>query len=303
MMSNLTEAIKTLSEDEKGLLNNLLKDLQMGGNINLSDSNGEVDSTETIKAISEELTERIIKELKAKLSHSTENSDNKLVENSQNKIEIDSMFSNAQSNGDSTNSNNDFSNKESEILNNLLGKEDNCDKQINKVTNFMTQFIEAKNGVSDNFNVEDVSNVTVNRNNFSGDIIKAVKFMDLNGMKDLTVKVVPRELGEVIINLTMESGIMKANISSTNKETVNILSANLHDINEKLNNSDMKIQNVTIDIYNDDTTFYSDQFARNSNSHGNKKGNRKGALSVDAIEDEVIDQNDYEADGNVNILA
>lgn len=142
--------------------------------------------------------------------------------------------------------------------------------------------------------------VTINSNTFASDIIKNVKFMEMNNMKEMTVKIMPKELGEVLIKLTMENGIMKANITANNKDAYNLLNSNLKEINDKMLGGEIKIQDFAIDIYNGDTTFFSNEKnreQRGSFSNRNKKGST--IVTKDEIQDVEIAKN-IEDNSSVN---
>ena len=108
-------------------------------------------------------------------------------------------------------------------------------------------------------------------------MFKAMTYMDSNGIKDLTVKIMPKELGEVTIKLSMENGVMKANITASNKDAYNLLSSNIKDISDKLQDSNIKIQNFNIDVYNGDTTFFKD------GSNGQSREQYKGTKNNEAV--------------------
>jgi len=123
--------------------------------------------------------------------------------------------------------------------------------------------------------------------------------MEQNDMKEMTVKLMPRELGEIVIKLTMQNGLMKANITASNKEAYNLLNSNIQDLNKLIGNEEIKIQNVTINIYNGDTTFFSRENSKEQNKHsGSRNGSRTGISKLD-IEEEVNDVSIVE-DGSVN---
>jgi len=170
----------------------------------------------------------------------------------------------------------DNASKENDVLKNISGK-DKTDKFSNKI-NFINQFTNMNKIGTEA--VKGAENITVNKQTFTADVIKAVKFMDVNNLKDLTVKINPKELGELVIKITMESGKMKANITANNKEAFNILNANLSDITNKLQDSNIKIDNFTLNLY-EDTTFFKDQEGSKSreeserNNHKNNKVNGK----------------------------
>jgi flagellar hook-length control protein FliK len=154
---------------------------------------------------------------------------------------------------------------EDKFLKNLLG-ENKEDSKISKAVSFMNQFETIK--TVDTVKVQ-TPNLVIDKKNFGADIIKSVKFMEINNIKDLIVKMNPKELGEITIKLTLESGIMKANISAQNKDTFNLLNNNFQDISDRLKNMDIKIQNLDINIYEDSTFFNKDSNQKNSNQGQN----------------------------------
>lgn len=181
------------------------------------------------------------------------------------------------------------------FLKNLLS--DSNDK-ISRVTNFMSQFNNMK---VDNNAVSDLEKVVINKNTVGTDMIKALKYMQTNNKSDLIVKINPKELGEVVIKITMESGVMKASINAANKEAYSLLNSNLADITNKLQNNDIKIQDLSLNLYNEDTTFFKDGSDQNR-SGSEQKG--KKAQNVGSIgEEEIGIDSQLETDSNLNILA
>ncbi|MPQ32530.1 flagellar hook-length control protein FliK [Clostridium estertheticum] len=186
------------------------------------------------------------------------------------------------------------SSSEEKFLNKLLSG-DKDDVKISKAVNFMNQFQTVK--------TSDVSkvlsaNLVVDKNNFQADVIKSVKFMEINNIKDLTVKMNPRELGEITIKLTMESGIMKASILAQNKETYNLLNNNASDIQDRLKSMDIKIQSLDINVYEDSTFFNKNSSGNNNNNNGKQDNNSK--TNVDIDDDVDISSNYVIEDNQVN---
>lgn len=171
-----------------------------------------------------------------------------------------------------------------------LVSDDKSDTKINKATVFMNHMNNINNIKDDNM-VAATDKVVINKETFTADIIKSVKFMALNNMKELTVKIMPKELGEVIIKVNMEGGAMKASVTASNKEAYNILNSNLQDITSKLENTDIKIQNFTIDIYNGDTTFFKEN-SKNNSGENDKKNNDKNK-KIDSIDGEELGPENY----------
>lgn len=185
------------------------------------------------------------------------------------------------------------------FLNDFLSQ-NKTDNQFSKVTAFMNQFS------TPNANAEGLSKEvpSISQSTFTQDIIQSVKFMDVNNLKELTVKINPKELGEVVISLSMENNIMKANISTANKETYALLNSKLNDINNNLNNQNIKIQNVSVNIY-DDTTYFSGR----GNDQGNRQNNKQNEEDNDKNDENIAINNDLgsksietNSDSNINIL-
>ncbi|MBU3155089.1 flagellar hook-length control protein FliK [Clostridium estertheticum] len=186
------------------------------------------------------------------------------------------------------------SSSEEKFLNKLLSG-DKDDAKISKAVNFMNQFQTVK--TSDASKVLS-TNLVVDKNNFEADVIKSVKFMEINNIKDLTVKMNPRELGEITIKLTMESGIMKASILAQNKETYNLLNNNVQDIQDRLKNMDIKIQSLDINVYEDSTFFNKNSSGNNNNNNGKQDNDSK--TNVDIDDDVAISSNYVKEDNQVN---
>ncbi|MBC2582131.1 flagellar hook-length control protein FliK [Clostridium sp. DJ247] len=188
------------------------------------------------------------------------------------------------------------SSSDEDFLKSLLSN--NGNDKITKVTNFMTQF----NSISPNDgDISELEKMVINKNNFNADMIKSLKYMETNNIKDLTIKITPKELGEIAINITMESGVMKATITASNKEAYNLLNTNLQDITNKLQNNDIKIQNLSLNLYNDDTTFYKDGSNRQNSKNEQKS---KGIRVIDDISSDNTEIEDMDIlNSNVNILA
>ncbi len=165
----------------------------------------------------------------------------------------------------------------------------------------MTQFnnINNKNTISTENPLE---NLNINKNSFTEDIIKSIKYMETNNVKDMTVKISPKELGNITINLVMEEGKMKAVITASNKDAYNILNSNIQDLSNKFQNSEIKIQNFSLNLYHEDTTFFKGE-GKNRQDQGSSKQNK--TLNIDSIsaDEDTILQHDEYSENNVDMLA
>lgn len=142
--------------------------------------------------------------------------------------------------------------------------------------------------------------VTVNKETLGMDIIKNVKFMMKDAISELKVKVYPKELGEITIKILSEEGIMKAEIKATSKETYNLLNSNLNEIKKLLENQNIKIQEVNIGLYSEDTTFFSGEDTNENQDFKNNKTQKVSGITT-GDEEEIIEELILE--NNLNILA
>lgn len=182
-------------------------------------------------------------------------------------------------------------NKEEKVLMKILDDDNNTN--FSKVLNYYDK-LNKTNSVVDVIKEP----VVINKNNVNIDFIKNIKYMVKNSLEEINVKIYPKELGEMTIKLISQEGIMKAEIKATSKETYNLLNSNLNDIKKTLENQNIRIQEVNIGIYNEDTTFFSGR--ENSKEEFENQGVGKiNKISFD--EEEVVE--DLLNEGNVNLLA
>ena len=183
------------------------------------------------------------------------------------------------------------SNKEDKFLNSLLDE-----KKDNSFDNKISMF-SARSQAIQGQNTE-VRGLTVNKATFTSDLIKDVKYMSVNNIKELTVKVNPGNLGEITIKIIQEDGLMKANLKANSKETTALLAQNLAEIKKELGEQNIKISEVNIELYNEDTTFFKDGNFGDALSQEQGRGER-GASSRDSStissniqdEEEITDNN------------
>lgn len=180
-----------------------------------------------------------------------------------------------------------------------LEVKNNMNYEENGVFSDVISSLENRNVFTDKFENEPV---TVTKETAPVDIVNNIKYMSRNLIQQLTVKVYPKELGEVTIKLLSEEGIMRADIKATSKETYNLLNSNLEEIKKYLNNENIEIKEVNISLYNEDTTYFSGQGFQEDNSENNERifseiDNYTTSSNVDIEEEIEIN------DSAVNLLA
>ncbi|RII36177.1 flagellar hook-length control protein FliK [Clostridium chromiireducens] len=281
-MSNIMEKIMELLKDDsvKDKLDaNSLKTMEkILGNLSAKLGDSDINSTKGIKSLMSEI------------SNILNGRDNKILN-----IE-DALGKNysQENSGGSTNSNNSETSKakEEKFLNSLVG--DNKDDSLNKINLFGTRTSTIQNQGADN-----VRGLTINKATFVDDLVKDVKFMSNNSLKELIVKVNPGNLGEITIKLVQEDGLMKANLKVNSKETAALLTQNLNDIKKQLGEQNLRITDINIELYQDDTTFFrgqgfggqlsEEQERRNSNSNDSVSGINNVSISEEEMVENTID--------------
>lgn len=202
----------------------------------------------------------------------------------------------------------DKSNGEQKGEEDILAKLMTMDEDTNKVKDYIVEdtpiFIEvlnSKNDVASSL-ISEVKPVAVSRETVATDLVSNVKYMVKNQVEQLTVKIYPKELGEITIKIISEDGIMKADIKSTSKETYTLLNSNMEEIKKHLSNESLIIKEVNIGLY-EDTTYYSGQgFSNEFNDERNKENyfvEDNDSINIHKEENEEIS----EEISNVNLLA
>lgn len=188
--------------------------------------------------------------------------------------------------------------KEDKLLKNMLGEKKNSNKDVldDKIAHVVTRF---ENIRLDKLTETVTDKPVITRNNFNMDFIKAVKFMDINNLKELSVKILPRDLGEIVIKLTMDNGVMKASITAQNKETYNLLNSQLTSISTQLSEQNMAIQSFSLSLGNGESFM-----SNNSGSQGKESGqqNRQASKIIGIEEDNSSEGYNLE-ESTFNILA
>ena len=202
----------------------------------------------------------------------------------------------------------DKSNGEQKGEEDILAKLMTMDENINKVEDYIvedtpifTEVLNSKNDVSSSL-ISEVKPVAVSRETVATDVVSNVKYMVKNQVEQLTVKIYPKELGEITIKIISEDGIMKADIKSISKETYTLLNSNMEEIKKHLSNESLIIKEVNIGLY-EDTTYYSGQgFSNEFNDERNKENysvEDNDSINIHKEENEEIS----EEISNVNLLA
>lgn len=223
------------------------------------------------------------------------------IELEANVIEKSSVVARVENNEESSSSKDSKFSKETAILNKVINGEEK-DSKVTRAADFMSYF---ENSVQKSGEVSSEKPIAITKSDLNNDVIKALSYMDKNGVKDLTVKIYPKELGEISISVSMEQGALKAMIKATSKETVEMLALGLKDINEKLNGNNIKIQSVDIGLYEEDTTYYAHENSQGkAYENGGQRGSENGrqGSEVNIVEEDVISEANVKSSNEIDLL-
>lgn len=256
-------------------------------------------NTEETKVIKEQLAvvENLVNEVKTVLEKITK--DTKGVDaqvKTVNIFEVKSENTNTNTNSEKHDELSKNLQKEEKILSSILNEEDNS--KVNRLTSFTNTF----NNVS---NVQTEKAVpAVSQGTFTEDVIKSVKYMEVNNLKELVVKMNPKDLGEISIKVVQEEGILKATIKASSKETYSMLSQNLQVLQKELGSQEIKIQSIDISL-NEDTTYFKGQGFENNSANDGQSNLNSGSKNsnVGTIGEDVAEEDDAEILSNIDMLA
>ena len=186
--------------------------------------------------------------------------------------------------------------KEDDLLNSILKDKDELP---------VNRFNIASNNLSTGQIVNQAEVQSLNRGTMVNDVIKTVKYMVSNSVKELVVKINPKELGEVLISIIQEDGVMKASIKASSKETYNLLAQNLNELKKNIAEQNIKVQGVDISLNQEMNNYSSDSFSssafqgreRDNVFRGNYRNNSEAGT------DEENEEGYYDEEiGNLNML-
>lgn len=186
----------------------------------------------------------------------------------------------------------------SDILEKLAGANGNKNGNFSQVMNKSIDINKSKN---DNVNLKHIES------NVMDDSIKAIKHMKTNDIQELTIKLRPKELGDMNIQLLKDSESMKAVVTVFNKDVFDSINKNITDLKQHLELTNVNIKDVSVQMHSDNRntsdTFdkaFEQQNRQNNQENMNKQGTNNKRNNI-AIEDEI--KENITDDDRVDLLA
>ncbi|WP_343347660.1 flagellar hook-length control protein FliK [Terrisporobacter petrolearius] len=197
------------------------------------------------------------------------------------------------------------------IRNNELDEEKDKDKELNTLENILNgdndnNFILNHNQVinkdSNSINVTSRQEVPIIRQEYIGeDIIKTVKYLKASGQEEITIKISPRELGDMTIKLINNHEEASVAIVISKSDVFNLINENQSEIAKHLKDLNINVKEITVEMKgNTQNSFSSNlnqEFERNNQR--NQQGRKKNISFVDEPTEEI---EEVTMEDNVNIL-
>lgn len=279
---NISDELKQELKLNKNIFNNIVK---QNSELNKADMNKSNDMQNLDMMKLRELLDNNVNENFEVISKTTED-DNK-------SIDLYNFDSNRMDNLNS-NKNRDDS---SDILEKLAGVNGNKNGNFGQVINKSIDMNKIKN---DNVNLKQIES------NVMDDSIKAIKHMKINDIQELTIRLRPKELGDMNIQLLKDNESMKAVVTVFNKDVFDSINKNITDLKQHLELTNVNIKDVSVQMHSDNRstsdTFdkaFEQQNRQNNQENMNKQDTNNKHNNM-VIEDEIKENID---DDRVDLLA
>ncbi|UDN58169.1 MULTISPECIES: flagellar hook-length control protein FliK [unclassified Clostridioides] len=279
---NISDELKQELKLNKNILNNIVK---QNAELNKADMNNSNDMQNLDMMKLREFLDNNVNENFEVISKTTED-DNK-------SIDLYNFDSNRMDNLNSNKKRDD----NSDILEKLAGINENKSGNFGQVINKSMDINKVKN---DNVDLKYIES------NVMDDSIKAIKHMKTNDIQELTIRLRPKELGDMNIQLLKDNESMKAVVTVFNKDVFDSINKNITDLKQHLELTNVNIKDVSVQMHSDNRST-SDTFDkafeqqnRQNNQENMNKQDTNNKRSNMVIEDEIKENID---DDRVDLLA
>ena len=188
---------------------------------------------------------------------------------------------------------------------------DESDKDLNTLESILNEesdnkFILGNNQIV-NKDMNSINNTsmqeipTIRQEYIGEDIIKTVKYLKSSGEEEITIKISPKELGDMTIKLTNNSDESNIVITISKSDVFDLVNDNQNEITKHLKDLNINVKEISIEMkdntQNNFSSNLSQEFERNSK--GNNQKNKKNIRSID---EDIDDVEETYVEENINIL-
>lgn len=161
------------------------------------------------------------------------------------------------------------------------------------------------NNVDNSFKTTNTNNLVLHRDNISEDLQSSVLHMKNSNIKQLKLRLTPRELGEMVIDISQVDNISNIKLTVSNDETLSLMQRNLKEIVHSLKEANLISENSSVVVQSENSQR---EFSSDSNNFFNQDNNKRdeGKVSFDIDSRENLDHNidtKIKSDSQLNILA
>lgn len=186
----------------------------------------------------------------------------------------------------------------------LLLKIQNSNSEVtNNISPYSYGLIDSVNGKIN----ENIQPQTIRYSHFESDLANTISHMKNSNLEELTIKVKPKELGEITINLIKKDGLSEVVIFIEKEELFDSLKRDISRIEAEIKKTGLTIDNISIEVKKQEGSSFdlnNNSGARFENSDDyNKKSKRESKDSNK--KDKTIDKDDvvYNVDNKSNDLS
>lgn len=145
----------------------------------------------------------------------------------------------------------------------------------------------------------------VNSKTLKEDLIKVINYAWKGNIQEIKVKINPEELGSMIVRLSLEENSIKAKVKVSSEETYKLLINNLGDLKNTLKSGEIKIQEVEVSLFKEDSFFYSEDNRNNSYGEKDRNNNQHYPSVMESISNkdkEGVNHSEILLEGSINSL-
>lgn len=231
--------------------------------------------------------------------------DNVEIENSENRIN-DKIVNNEKFSQLETNNATDKLNL---IRNNEL--DEKIDKELNTLENILNgdndnNFIINNNPLINKdtnlINVASRQEIPTIRQEYIGeDIIKMIKYLKSSGQEEITIKISPRELGDMTIKLINNHEEASVAIVISKSDVFNLVNENQSEIAKHLKDLNINVKDISVEMKGNTQNSFSSNL--NQEFERNNKGSQQSSKkNISSVDEPIEDMEEVVIEDNVNIL-
>ena len=132
----------------------------------------------------------------------------------------------------------------------------------------------------------------------SQDFIQAIKYLKVNNLEEISVKMNPKDLGELHIKIIKSNNEEKVVVTSYNSDTFNLLKDNVNEIKNNLNTLDINVKEVAVEIKNGNQSDFSQDLSQQFNRNKEQRKTSKFIFENNNEDNSLVEDDDI----NINLL-